>query len=666
MDKKLSRILEPGFSLYFIILLFFAGISAVYSIKLSLFQLFVCGVLYVFYLRSTAKRKKDILKYLEKVSGNLDSAAKDSITNFPMPVSVALVSTGQIIWCNDLFNEATDSEEHFFEKRLTDIVPGFDNRWLLEGKGAYPTEIKIGERYYQVYGNLVRPSGPETGVLMTLYWLDCTNYVNLREMYRISRPVISIISIDNYEELVKNATDSEKSTMLAEIDRKIGEWSEHINGILRRFDRDKYFFVLEEQDLVFLTQEKFSILESVRQIQSRDGINATLSIGIGKDGETLNEKYRFASLALEMALSRGGDQVVIKNRYAFEFFGGLSKEVEKRTKVKSRVMANALGQLIRDSSQVLIMGHTMSDIDSVGAAVGMACAVKSREKPFKIVLDRKKTLAKPLLDRIDAVDEMKNIFVDPEEAMLIADSNTLLIVVDTNRPDYVESPPLLQSINKVAVIDHHRRAAQYIENCAVNMHEPYASSASELVAELLQYMVPNRTILRIEAECLLAGIYLDTKGFSIKAGVRTFEAAAYLKRAGADTVEVKKLFQNTYDAYMVRQRIVSCAKVIRNDIVLAVADFEADRAVAAQACDELLNIMGMSASIVVFRSGDDAIVSARSLGKINVQIIMEKMNGGGNLSAAGAQLSGVSVSTTERYILSAVEEYFEENPQEKS
>lgn len=363
-----------------------------------------------------------------------------------------------------------------------------------------------------------------------------------------------------------------------------------------------------------------------------------------------------------MALSRGGDQAVIKTKYNFEFFGGLSKELEKRTKVKSRVVANALMQLIRDSSQVMIMGHQSSDMDSVGAAVGMACAARVHGKPVRVVVRKDRTLARELIDKMEAIEGNADLFIEPDEAMVASDYNTLLIVVDTNRPDYVESPPLLESINKVAVIDHHRRAASYIENFALNLHEPYASSASELVSELLQYMVQTSEIQREEAECLLAGIYLDTKGFSIKTGVRTFEAAAYLKRAGAEMVEVKKLFQSTFHEYMMCQRIISSARDCGGGVILAISGEEIpDRVLAAQAADSLLNIIGVRASIVAFRQGEDTIVSARSLGQINVQIVMEKLGGGGNITAAGAQLRGVEMEEAEPRILDAVSEYLAEN-----
>ena len=501
---------------------------------------------------------------------------------------------------------------------------------------------------------------------MTLYWHDCTEDQDCRRRLEEGNPVAAVISIDNYEELVKGITDSEKSKVLSQIDQKVNEWAGPMHGLLRKYDRDKYIFVLEEKEFSRLLEEKFSILEAMHEIASENGIGATLSIGIGRDGDSLEQKYEFAQLALEMALARGGDQAVIKNRFAFEFFGGASKEVEKRTKVKSRVMANALGQIIRDSPQVLIMGHKNSDMDALGAAVGMVCAVRSRGKEARIVIDRARTLAQPLIDKLDASEEYANVLITPEMALNLADSNTLLIVVDTNRPDFAEVPELLQLVPRVAVIDHHRRAASYIERVAVNMHEPSASSASELVCELLQYMVPDKKIGRLEAECLLAGIYLDTKGFSIKAGTRTFEAAAYLRGAGADMVDVKRLFLNSFSAYMERERIISCAKQEMNGIVIAAVDFEAGRAVAAQAADELLNIIGVQGSIVAFQTTDGSVnVSMRSMGAVNMQAIAERLGGGGSLTASGAQMKDITIGEAEQAIRDAVKDYFEQLSQEE-
>ena len=659
MEKRLYRILEPGFGMYFIVFLVFACVSAFFSLYLSLFELIVCGGLYVYYIVIMRRRRREMLQYLETVSGNVDSESQQTLTNFPLPITVCMIGTGQVVWCNDLFHSVYDMTDSLFEQTLSDIVPGFDNSWLLEKKAKYPTEVKVGDKYYTIFASMVRPVDGSPSVLVTLYWIDTTEMVSLRKEYEESRTVVSIISVDNYEELVKNASDSEKATLLAAVDNRIGEWAKDLHGVLRKYDRDRYIFVIEEHNLAQITQDKFSVLDSVRSIISREGINATLSIGIGRDGHTLEEKYEFASLALEMALSRGGDQTVIKNRFAFEFFGGVTKEVEKRTKVKSRVMANALGQLMRDSSQVFVMGHQNSDVDAVGAAIGVVCAARSRGKTVHIVLRRAHTLAQPLLDKIDASGDYQGVFVEPEQANDLIDANSLMVVVDTNRPDFVEAPELLGKCRRIAVIDHHRRAADYIENCAVNMHEPSASSACELVSELLQYMVPNQTISPLEADALLAGIHLDTKGFSIKAGVRTFEAAAYLRRAGANMAEVKRMFQNSFDEYMQRERVISCARSVAGGIVVAVADFQTSRPIAAQAADELLNIIGVKASIVAFPLGNDIIVSARSMGNVNVQVIAEMLGGGGSLTAAGVQLKDTGTQTAQERIYRAVESYLD-------
>jgi c-di-AMP phosphodiesterase-like protein len=661
LDKKLKRLIQPGYHFYFAIFLLFALSCAYVSPVMAAIGVAVCACMYVVYREREKRRRREMMVYLQGVTLDAGHSSRSSIIDFPLPTIIVRASTNDILWTNDAFCEATGHWDCAPNTSFRELAPDFDTHWLAEGKGQYPGELQIDQRFFWVYGSLMTEKDVDE-VLLVLYFVPCTEYIHCRDRYTLSRPIVSIISIDNYEELTKNATDSEKSSILAEIDRKIAQWAEDSRSLLRKFDRDKYIFVLESGDLSKLAAKKFSVLDDVRSIQSRSGVVATLSIGIGKEGETFSECYRFACVALDMALSRGGDQAVIKTKYNFEFFGGLSKELEKRTKVKSRVVANALMQLIRDSSQVMIMGHQSSDMDSVGAAVGMACAVRVHGKSVHIVVRKDRTLAKELIDRIEAVEGNSGLFIEPDEAMVSCDYNTLLIIVDTNRPDYVESPPLLESINKVAVVDHHRRAASYIENFALNLHEPYASSASELVSELLQYMVQTSEIQREEAECLLAGIYLDTKGFSIKTGVRTFEAAAYLKRAGAEMVEVKKLFQSTFQEYMICQKIISAARDCGGGVILAVSEEEIpDRALAAQAADALLNIIGVRASVVAFRQGEDTIVSARSLGQINVQIIMEKLGGGGNITSAGAQLRGVAVEEAEPRVLDAVSEYLAEN-----
>ena len=662
MDKRLKKLLQPGHYFYFVVFLLFALSCAFVSIPLAVAGVAVDATLFLIYQYNERVRRREIIKYMQSVTLSIGDASRASITRFPMPTAIALASTGEIVWTNDSFCEATGHYDSALNEKLTDLAPGFDTRWLAEGKPQYPGEVRIGDNMFWVFGNLLSDTGEHAGdMLMLIYFVPCTELIRLREAYSRSRPVVAIISIDNYEELTKEATDSEKSSILADIDKRLGEWTRDSRALLRKYDRDKYIFVLEEVDFDKLQQKKFSVLEEVRKIQSRAGVLATLSIGIGKDGESYEENFRNAGVALDMALSRGGDQAVIKTRYNFDFFGGLSKELEKRTKVKSRVVANALVQLIRDSSQVMIMGHQMSDMDAFGAAVGMACAVRHREKPVHIVINQDKTMAGELIRRIQDVPEYEDMLISPDEAMVRCDFNTLLIVVDTNRPDYVESQSLLESINKVAVIDHHRRAASYIENFALNLHEPYASSSCELVSEMLQYMVPTSEILKVEAECLLAGIYLDTKGFAVKTGVRTFEAAAYLKRAGAEMSEVTKLFQSSFDEYIAQQRIIAGAKNCGDGIVLAVTAEDVDRVSASKAADNMLNINGVRASVVVFQCGESVIVSARSNGTVNVQLLMERLGGGGNHSSAGAQFPHGSVREVEAQVLEAISLYQREN-----
>lgn len=656
LNKDLRKIIQPGFTLYFLVFLIFSVVAAYLEPVFGLVSFAAWVLLILCSHLSSRSRRRAVMDYMRSLSLEIDQVSRTSITTLPMPALVAMATTGEILWSNDSFNTVTGNASGLMGVRINEIAPTFDTRWLIDGRPQYPTELRIGKNSFHVFGSLLAGEH-EIGALMVLYFVECTDYVRLRDEYDETRPVVAILSIDNYEELLKNLDDSEKSNLLAGIDKRIVDWASASKGLLRKYDRDKYLFILENGALQKLVNRKFSILGEVREISSNEGIAATLTIGVGKDADTFNESFRFASLALEMGLSRGGDQAVIKNKYAFEFFGGMSQEVEKRTKVKSRVVANALSQLIRDSSQVLVMGHSRADMDAIGAAIGLVCAVREREKPVHIVVDPLRNLSKELIARFDNIDQYKGVFIDPDAAMVMCDFNTLLIVVDTNRPDYVESPALLESINKVAVIDHHRRAASYIEHSVLNLHEPYASSASELVSELLQYMVSANSILPAEAEALLAGIFLDTKGFSVKAGVRTFEAAAYLKRAGAEVTSIKTLFQSSFQEYMSRANIIAGATDCGGGIILAVTEEEKDRATAGKAADELMNISGVQASVVLFRNGDDAIISARSNGQVNVQVLMEKLGGGGSQSSAGAQIRNTPVLEVESRLRGAIQEY---------
>ena len=659
MNRKLARLLQPSFHLYFVCLVLFALISAFFSIPLAVVELAVVLALSVYSRQHSNRCRREIARYLENVTGTVDTATKDTMANSPLPMIIFRPESDDIIWTNDRFLQLTGEREHLFDAKLSALIPGFDSRWLMEGKNECPTEVEYGSRRFLVFGHLVRTGGRSGGFLATTYWVDVTEFSLIRERYQATRPVAAVLLLDNYDELMKNLTENQRSALVSEIDSRLDGWVAESGGMLRRYQRERYLFIFDEQYLAKFIENKFDILDAIHQVVNPSGINATLSIGVGKDGETYRELFQFANLSIDMALSRGGDQAVIRNKFTFEFYGGRSKETEKRTKVKSRVMANALSALVSDSSQVFIMGHRSPDNDCIGAAAGVCALCRKNGVPVHIIKEAAPPPAQELIDRLSPLPEYQDCFLTAQEALLIADSRSLTVVVDTNRPDQVQAAELLESCNRVAVIDHHRRAATYIEGAALNYHEPYASSASEMVTELLQYIVEPNQILRSEAEALLAGIVLDTKNFTMRTGGRTFEAAAFLRRSGADTAEVKKLYQNDLADTVAKYALIQNAQLYRDHIALAVSRQPVGRIIAAQAADELLNIMGIDTSFVIAPEGDKVNLSARSMGDTNVQVILEKLGGGGNAAAAGGQVSGKSVDEVAQELKEAIDQYFE-------
>ena len=659
MNRKLARLFQPSFQLYFVCLVLFALISAFFSIPLAVVELAAILALAVYSRQHTNRCRREIARYLENVTGTVDTATKDTMANSPLPMIIFRPESDDIIWTNDRFLQLTGEREHLFDAKLSALIPGFDSRWLMEGKTECPTEVEYGSRRFLVFGHLVRTGGRSGGFLATTYWVDVTEFSLIRDQYQATRPVAAVLLLDNYDELMKNLTENQRSALVSEIDARLDEWVAESGGMLRRYQRERYLFVFDEQYLAKFIENKFDILDAIHQVVNPSGINATLSIGVGKDGENYRELFQFANLSIDMALSRGGDQAVIRNKFTFEFYGGRSKETEKRTKVKSRVMANALSALVSDSSQVFIMGHRSPDNDCIGAAAGVCALCRKNGVPVHIIKEASPPPAQELIDRLAPLPEYQDCFLTAQEALLIADSRSLAVVVDTNRPDQVQAAELLESCNRVAVIDHHRRAATYIEGAALNYHEPYASSASEMVTELLQYIVEPNQILRSEAEALLAGIVLDTKNFTMRTGGRTFEAAAFLRRSGADTAEVKKLYQNDLADTVAKYALIQNAQLYRDHIALAVSRQPVGRIIAAQAADELLNIMGIDTSFVIAPEGDKVNLSARSLGDTTVQVIREKLGGGGNAAAAGGQVSGQSVDEVAQELKEAIDQYFE-------
>ena len=661
-NKKLSRLLEPNLKFYFFFMLLFVAAAIPVNWKLALAEAVVTALLYAYFRQSNQKRRQSVLQYIDSVTGSVDTASKSTLINSPLPTLVFRPDTGEIIWSNESFLQLAGVREHLFEMRLSEAVPDFQIQWLLTGKQESPERVTLNSHRFRVYGSLVR-SRNRTGVqslVATTYWVETTEADHLREVYEASRPVAAILMLDNYEDLMKACEDTQRSAVLAQIDEKLQTWANAGQGILLKTDRNHYLFLFEEQYFQHFVDEKFSILDTVRAIRVAENIHPTLSIGIGKDSPSIPELYKNAKLSLEMALSRGGDQAVVRNQVDFAFYGGRTKATEKRTKVKSRVMANAFRELIADAGEVYIMGHSFADMDAVGAAAGICCAARKRGKQARIVIDREHTAAETLIARLDALPEYSGVFLTPAEAFLQMRADTLLVVVDTNRPDMVENPQLLESCNRVAVIDHHRRAATYIENAAFNFHEPYASSASELVTELLQYLVEPTDLLREEAGALLAGIVLDTKHFTQRTGGRTFEAAAFLRRSGADTAEVQRLFQGDLKDMVTKYDIIRRAEMYRSNIAVSVVEEPGvDRVAAAQAADDLLTLKGVQASFVVYAAEGAVLMSARSLGEINVQVILEALGGGGNSTTAGARIEDTDPESVRQQLIGVLDAYFE-------
>lgn len=475
-----------------------------------------------------------------------------------------------------------------------------------------------------------------------LYFVEDKRFNKVSLKYNQSKPVVAMLMFDNREEFEIDAIDNEDAQIIAKVESTIQQWAAGTTGFYKKLSNSRYLVVFEEKNLKAFIKEKFKILEDIRQIKSDDKRFATISIGIGRNAETLKECELWARNALDMALGRGGDQVVIKEGKNYSFFGGISKETEKRSKVRARIIAMTLSDQIDNSDKVLIMGHRFSDLDSVGASVGMYSAVtKAKKKEAHIVIDKNETLALPLVKNIESISG-EDIFISRKSALDLITENTLLIIVDTHSIDFLECKELYEKSHKVVVIDHHRMMVNYISNAIVFYHEPYASSASEMVTELVQY-IGNVHLNRIEAEALLSGIMLDSKNFVLKTGVRTFEAAAYLKRKGADTVEVKRMFSNSINTYKVKYQLISDAEIF-NSCAIACAEENSEdiRIASAQAADELLGIQGVKASFVIYSTEGCVNISARSFGDVNVQLIMEKMGGGGHQTMAGAQIKGKS------------------------
>lgn len=612
------------------------------------------------------KRKSEISETLQDLTLTVDSAAKTSLINSPFPL-IILETDGNVVWKSSKF--ATEFEDIDINTFVNDLI--YDLKDEIKNKKnstdkSISKNIQVNKRQYRMVGKFVnskRYSKNEKNEYMAiLYFIDETENIKLQNEYNDSKSCVGIIMIDNYEENMQMLESEEKAQYIAEIDKVIYEWTNETNGILIKSDRDRYIYIFEQRYLEKIKEDKFSILDKIKDLDPKQKVQFTLSIAISNEGEVDKDKYKSAQTAMDIVLGRGGDQAVVRQNDIYKFFGGRSQEVEKRTKVKARVVAHALENLIKESSKVMVMGHTNPDIDAIGSAIGVYRLAKSLNKNAYIISNKRPALQN-FMESLKEEPEYEDVIISKEVAEENIDEDTLLVVVDTHKITYVESEEVLKKASKIVIIDHHRRSADYIENATLTFQEVYASSAAELVTELLQYAEVNVELKKIEAEALYAGIMMDTKSFTFKTGVRTFEAAAYLRKCGVDIIRVKKWFQSDLESFNKIADIVKKAEIVNDSIAIALCDTEKSKDISllcAKAADELLTISDVTASFVLGDTGEKICISGRSIGDINVQVILEKLGGGGHITLAGAQVEGMTIEEVKQELIIRINEYFTE------
>lgn len=650
MKRRRIWISSPIYYALAVAMLCMAGISFYWSPIAFVVETVLAITACIVVLVGEKRFKTHIGSAVRAAKNVLTAQDYEALNTFSIPVA-ATAEEGDLVWANEVFLQAISGRKDIRGDNVLRFIYPKTLHQLIADHGA---NVKIQDREYTVHAvRTIRG--------YVLYFIDDTYYKEINRQYNERRPVVAIMAFDNREELARDSSGMEDARIASEVENVLTHWAMDMGGFLKKLSGGRFLMMTDEAHIAAAKEKRFEILDKVREIKTVENRRATVSIGVGRGAADLQESEHWARQALDMALGRGGDQVAVKQKDdTYEFFGGLSKGVEKRDKVRTRVIAATLSDHINASDVVLIMGHKFSDLDSVGSAVGMWSAVtKGLGHEAFIVVDREQSLAKQIIVSMEKVTQDRKIFIEPWEAQPMITGRTLLIVVDTHSPTFVESPDILRQVPRVVVIDHHRMMVKHIDNAIVFYHEPYASSASEMVAELVQYISSN-CLGRVEAEALMAGIMLDTKSFVLKTGVRTFEASAYLRRRGADTVEVKRLFSNSIDTYKAKSQLVSSAEIYNNCAIACSSENIPDiRVASAQAADELLSIQGVTASFVLFQSGNTVSISARSLGDVNVQILMEALGGGGHLTMAGAQLENSTLRDARQRLIVVLNEQLE-------
>ena len=656
-NKLILKILTSSITILLVVLLAFAAATFFMGqTLLAIIEFGIWVILAVYMLLRATRAEQGIEEYMVRLSSKLDETTKNHLLKFPLPL-VVLQKEGNIIWYNHDFQEIFKGEK-LFNRALSDIVEDtVDVRKIMQERDRSDFYINCRDQYFKVLTNELSID-PEGGQ-MVLYFIDETTSMQLKKMYEDSRIVTATIIVDNYDEVMQNTEQQLIPILQASIEREITRWADQAQGILKKIARDRYAWVFEHKYLQIYLDGQFKILETLKSIQEGNKIPVTASIGIGIQGKSLEESDTYAKSAIDMALGRGGDQVVVKDGIKFAYYGGNTMETEKHTRVKTRVMAGALRQLIAQSEKVMIMGHARADFDSIGAAMGLYSAILGVGKEVKIVLEDPNASCQVMLDRLKTDKLYAKAFINNHQATVSMTKGTLLVVVDVFRPSITQCPALLEKTDNIVVIDHHRKSEEFIQHTTLTYHEPYASSACEMVTELLQYMDDGKYLEKTGAQALYAGMVMDTKNFGVKTGVRTFEVAAYLRKKGVDTIQVKQLFQTDFAVYEIKSDIIKSAKIYKN--IFAIAKNEKNNtsdilSTVATAADELLGVSGVEASFVVSTWQGGAYISGRSLGGVNVQFILEKIGGGGHMTVAGAQLD-CDVKQAENQLKNAIDEF---------
>lgn len=619
----------------------------------------------VFYsLVTQSKKKNEIVNHIETITADVNSASKNNLINSPIPL-VLMETDGRIIWRSRTFIEEFQNTDmnNYLNPIVKEVKLDLEKN---ESIREVTKQITIGNKIYKIRVGIAqskkRDRRKQTEYILTLYFIDDTKYNELFDTYTNSKTCVGIAMIDNYEEIAQTALPEEKIELFAKIEKEILDWAKETGGLIIKTERDSFVYIFEQQYLSDIEKSKFAILDKIKALNLEYKVQVTLSIAVSNEGKTNYEKYKSALTVMDIALGRGGDQAIVKRDGKFKFYGGNTLELEKRTKVKARTTAHTMARIINESDNVIVMGHKNIDIDALGSAIGIYRLAEALGKKCYIATELSKSVEK-FTESLKEIPEYNEVIKSEDEIMSVIEDNTLLVVVDTHKTNYVEFPDLLSKIEKKIIIDHHRKSTDYIEDAVMAFHEVYASSAAELVTELIQYASDEITLNLIEAEALYGGIMVDTKDFTFKTGVRTFEAAAYLRKYGVDIIKVKKWFQADLESYNIISDIVRKSEIVADSIAISVYDGE-DYAnanlICAKAADELLTISDITASFVIGNLGEKICISGRSIGDVNVQVILEKLGGGGHITLAGAQLEGLTLEEAHNELVIRINEYLTE------